>query len=186
MEHIKGKDIIYKHRWGIQQVEGTWQAANAFEDHPVINVTWYGAIAYCDWLSEKEGQPYRLPSEAEWEYVARGGVKSKGFLYAGGHKLKEVGWYSKNSHGQTKPVGLKQPNELGLYDMSGNVREWCADHWHENYNGAPTDGSAWVTGGDASRRVVRGGSWFNYDYRCRVSIASGTMPMTGSSISVFE
>ena len=134
-----------------------------FEDHPVINVTWYGAIAYCDWLSEKEGQPYRLPSEAEWEYVARGGVKSKDFLFAGGHKLKEVGWYSKNSHGQTKPVGLKQPNELGLYDMSGNVDEWCADHWHENYNGAPNDGSAWVTGGDASRRVVRGGSWYDND-----------------------
>ena len=127
MGAYKGKNIIYKHPWGIQQVEGTWQAANAFEDHPVINVTWYGAIAYCDWLSEKEGQPYRLPSEAEWEYVARGGVKSKDFLFAGGHKLKEVGWYSKNSHGQTKPVGLKQPNELGLYDMSGNVDEWCAD-----------------------------------------------------------
>ena len=165
----QGQKIIYEFPWGLQQLAGIWQAATGFEYHPVINVTWYGAVAYCDWLSEKEGQPFRLPSEAEWEYAARGGNKSKGFPYAGGHKLKELGWYGQNSHDQTKPVGLKQPNELRLYDMSGNVWEWCADHWHENYKGAPTDGSAWITGGAATRRVVRGGSWFDYDIRCRVS-----------------
>ena len=182
----QGQAIIYEHRWGVQQVDGTWQPAKGFENHPVINVTWYGAVAYCEWLSEKEGQPYRLPSEAEWEYAARGGNKSKGFPYAGGYKLKEVAWYDNNNHGQTSPVGLKQPNELGLYDMSGNVDEWCADHWHENYKGAPNDGSAWLTGGEATRRVIRGGSWYNDDYSAASRIASGTMPMTGATLSVFE
>lgn len=137
--------------------------------HPVVGVSWHDAVAYCNWLSEQTGRPYRLPSEAEWEYAARGGNQSLGFRYAGGHKLKEVGWYSKNSHRETKPVGLKLPNELGLYDMSGNVWEWCADVWHDNYEGAPEDGSAWISGGDQARRVVRGGSWYYYAAYCSVS-----------------
>ena len=163
------REMFYEDDWGVQKVEGIWQAAKGFEDHPAIYVNWYGAVEYCKWLSGATGYNYRLPSEAEWEYAASGGPKSKGFLYAGGHKLKEVGWYSKNSHGQTKPVGLKQPNELGLYDMSGNVWEWCADHWHDNYDGVPKDGSAWVASGDTTRRVVRGGSWDLSTGICRVS-----------------
>ena len=138
-------------------------------DHPIVGVSWDDARAFCRWLSDCSGQTYRLPSEAEWEYAARGGALSKGFPYAGGHKLKEVGWYGANSHQESKPVGLKLPNELGLYDMSGNVWEWCADHWHNSYAGAPDDGSARTEGGDETGRVIRGGSWYDYDSVCRVS-----------------
>ena len=144
-------------------------AAITHDDHPIVGISWNDAVAYCQWLSRLSGKDYRLPSEAEWEYAARGGHKSLGFRYAGSNKLKEVGWYSLNSHGETKPVGLKLSNELGLYDMSGNVREWCADHWHDNYGGAPNDGRAWVGVGDSAVRVVRGGSWLNFHSSCRAS-----------------
>ena len=155
---------------GIQKNAKGFECKTGLEKHPIIYLNWYGAVAYCQWLSDKTGQVYHLPSEAEWEYAAGEGNQSKGFPYAGGHKLKELGWYRKNSHRQTKPVGLKKPNALGLYDMSGNVWEWCADHWHENYEQAPTDGSAWITGGENSRRVVRGGSWYVNYFNCRVSL----------------
>ena len=137
---------------------------------PVESISWNQAQEFIQRLNKISRQNYVLPSEAIWEYAARGGQKSQGFRYAGSNKLKEVGWYNLNSHRETKPVGLKQSNELGLYDMSGNVWEWCADHWHESYEGAPVDGSPWVSGGDEARRVVRGGSWLNYDYYCRVSV----------------
>lgn len=166
----KGQKMVYEHHWGLTQNLGIWQSAIGFEDHPVINVTWYGAAAYCQWLTHETGKQYRLPSEAEWEYAARGGVHWKdGFTYAGGNKLKEVGWYDANSHDETMPVGLKLPNQLGLYDMSGNVDEWCADHWHENYGGAPKNGRPWTKGGDSSHRVVRGGSCIDYGSYCWVS-----------------
>ena len=167
------QQMIYEHRWGLQFENEKWISAKGFEQHPVINVTWHGANEFCAWLNQKTGKNYALPSEAQWEYAARGGNQSLGFPYAGSYKLKEVGWYSKNSNGETKPVGLKLPNELGLHDMSGNVDEWCLDHWHENYEGAPKDGSAWLDPEKANdpeaRRVVRGGSWSNNDNFCRVS-----------------
>ncbi len=113
---------------------------------------------------------YRLPSEAEWEYAARGGPHNSKALYAGGDVLDELGWYYVNSHGETKPVGLKLPNELDIFDMSGNVWEWCEDHWHDNYNGVPDDGAAWVdTEKLGDLRVLRGGSWFSHARSCRSS-----------------
>ena len=125
----------------------------------------------------RQAPGFRLPGEAEWEYAARGGpgtektVKpnaSVDFKYAGSHKLDEVGWYNENSHDETKPVGLKLPNKLGLHDMSGNVWEWCNDHWHESYEGAPEDGAPRLDQqGDG--RVLRGGSWYYYPRYCRVS-----------------
>jgi formylglycine-generating enzyme required for sulfatase activity len=136
---------------------------------PVINVNWQDAKDYCQWLSEQTNLPYRLPSEAEWEYAARGGEKgiSDAYEYAGSNDLDEVGWYNKNSSRKTQLVGQKKPNQLGLYDMSGNVWEWCEDVWHANYKGAPDNGSAWIKGGEQNRRVVRGGSWILNNINCR-------------------
>jgi formylglycine-generating enzyme required for sulfatase activity len=136
---------------------------------PVERVSWDDTQLFIQQLNERTGESYRLPTEAEWEYAVRGGIYSNRYKYAGSNKLKEVGWYDENSHDETKPVGLKFPNELGLYDMSGNVYEWCADVWHENYEDAPSDGSAWMEGGEQNRRVVRGGSWGNSSDYCRVA-----------------
>ncbi len=137
------------------------------EDTPMINVTWDKAKAYCAWLSQQTGKTYRLPSESEWEYAARGGNRSKGYKYAGSNNIDKVAWYGYEKSGkQTHQVGTKQPNELGLYDMSGNVSEWCEDKWHDSYRGAPTDGSAWLSG-SSSRRILRGGCWYSYAENCR-------------------
>jgi formylglycine-generating enzyme required for sulfatase activity len=119
--------------------------------------------------SRPSGTAYRLPTEAEWEYAARGGATDQPTKYAGSNRLDEVGWYDNNSHGETKPVGLKLPNELGICDMSGNVWEWCEDQWHDTYEGAPDDGSAWVDREQGALRVCRGGSWFINAQFCRTT-----------------
>ncbi len=115
---------------------------------------------------------YQLPSESMWEYAARGGKRSEGYIYAGSNNLKEVGWYRENSHRETKPVGLKLPNELGLYDMSGNVFEWCADDWKASLEGTPADGSPRRVEGE-KERMVRGGSWYFFGNNCRVAFRDG-------------
>ena len=128
---------------------------------PVINVTWDDAQRYVAWLSKMTGKPYRLLSEAEWEYAARAGTQT---AYSWGDK---IGKGNANCNGcgsqwdarQTAPVGSFAPNAFGLHDMHGNVWEWVEDCYHDNYDGAPTDGSAWTAGGNCSVRVVRGGSW---------------------------
>lgn len=102
------------------------------EDHPVVNVSWDDAVAYCFWLSEKTGKHYRLPTESEWEFAARGGMKSKGYIYSGADKPDSVAWFSGRSKG-TMPVAQKLPNELGLFDMTGNVWEWCSDWYDPGY-----------------------------------------------------
>ena len=120
-------------------------------NHPVIGVDWHDAIAYCNWLSEKEGlvacysgkgkvtkcnfsaNGYRLPTEAEWEYAARGGSESQGFIFAGSNNPGDVAWYGDNSDAVTHSVGQKAPNELGLFDMSGNMFEWCWDWYVKEY-----------------------------------------------------
>ena len=148
------------------------------DNRPVENVSWKDAMVFCERLTKLTKGKYRitLPTEAQWEYAARGGNKSKGFQYCGSDNLDEVGWYDENSGGQTHPVGAKKPNELGIYDMSGNVWEWCLDKWHDSYEGAPTDGSAWETG-DSSFRVLRGGSW-NYDAQlCRPAFRNVAIPV---------
>ena len=134
---------------------------------PVERVSWEDVQVFLERLNDRLGAEYRLPTEAEWEYAARGGGKSKGYQYAGSNTLGAVARYRKNRRiiigrivGTTHPVGEKRPNELGLYDMSGNVWEWVADCWNENYRGAPSDGGAWERG-DCSRRVLRGGHWYN-------------------------
>jgi len=132
------------------------------ERRPAINVSWVEARDYAGWLSKQTGKRYRLPSEAEWEYVARSGGKNE--IWSGTSRMQELGdyaWYEKTSGGKTQPVGTKRPNAIGLYDMSGNVWEWVEDCWHGSYNGAPTDGSAWLKDGECRQRVIRGGAWFN-------------------------
>ena len=130
---------------------------------PVEKVSWEDIRAFLKKLNNLTGERYRLPTEAEWEYVARGGQHGRGYQYAGSNEPGSVAWYDKNSGSETHPVGQTAPNELGLYDMSGNVWEWVQDCWHGRYAGAPSDGEAWGSG-DCSRRVLRGGSWL-YDPR---------------------
>ena len=127
----------------------------------MINVSWEDAKAYVSWLAGQTGKAYRLPSEAEWEYAARAGTETPRYWPEGEEKMNDYAWYDGNAGGMTHPVGEKRPNAFGLYDMAGNVLEWVEDAWHNTYQAAPTDGSAWVTGGDA-HRVLRGGSWSYY------------------------
>jgi formylglycine-generating enzyme required for sulfatase activity len=127
---------------------------------PVMNVSWEDAKQYVAWIAKLTGKPYRLLTEAEWEHAARAGTTT---TYSWGNDIGKgnancVGCGSQWDNKQTAPVGSFKPNGFGLYDMHGNVWEWCEDAWHDNYKGAPMDGSAWVQADD-SRRVVRGGSW---------------------------
>ena len=124
---------------------------------PVEMVSWDDIQAFLRKLNAGGGR-YRLPSEAEWEYAARGGRQSRGYRYAGSNNPNAVAWHDGNSGWKTHRVGQQQVNELGLHDMSGNVWEWVADCWNANYAGAPSNGRAW-TRGDCSHRVLRGGSW---------------------------
>jgi formylglycine-generating enzyme required for sulfatase activity len=145
------------------------------DNHPVVCVNWKDACAYVAWLSEATGHAYRLLSEAEWEYAARAGTTTP--FWWGSSIISAQANYNGNdvydgggAEGEyrqcTVAVGSFEPNPWGLYNVHGNILEWCEDIWHENYNGAPADGSAWVEawveGGDGDRRVVRGGSW-DYD-----------------------
>jgi formylglycine-generating enzyme required for sulfatase activity len=123
---------------------------------PVINVSWHQAKQYAAWLSRITGRDYRLLTEAEWEYAARAGSSADEAEV----QLDQYAWYGINSDGKTHPVAGKKANAFGLYDMQGNVAEWCEDLWHAHYDGAPIDGSPWLQDGDDRRRVLRGGSWF--------------------------
>jgi formylglycine-generating enzyme required for sulfatase activity len=129
---------------------------------PVETVSWDDCQEFIKRLNgRKDGYAYRLPSEAEWEHACRAGTTGE---YAG--ELDEMAWYVKNSDSKTHPVGEKNANAWGLHDMHGNVWEWCQDGWHENYNGAPTDGREWESGSD-NRRILRGGSWNLDANNCR-------------------
>lgn len=154
-------------------------------NRPVERVSWQDAVEFCARLSKKTGHDYRLPSEAEWEYACRAGTTTpfhfgetittdlanycgtdweyKGQTYPGSYGVGPQGEYRE----QTTEVGGFPPNGFGLYEMHGNVWEWCLDHWHDNYQGAPSDGSAWVEDGDSTRRLLRGGAWGSYPRLCR-------------------
>ena len=155
---------------------------------PVIYVNWHDAQAYAAWLSKQTGKRYRLPSESEWEYAARAGTET---AYSWGN---EIGVNRANCNGcgsrwddkQTSPVGSFEPNAFGLYDMHGNVWEWVEDCWHSNYEGAPSDGSVWTSGGDSSWAVVRGGSWFYNPQYLRAAFRGGDSPSVRNSDDGFR
>ena len=152
---------------------GCFKGNNLPVDLPVEQVSWNDIQEFIKKLNQKTGANFRLPTEAEWEYAARGGNKSKGYKYSGSNTIGNVAWYWNNSSSKTHQVGTKSPNELGIYDMSGNVLEWCQD-WYGNYSG---DSQTNPTGASlGSRRVNRGGSW-GYDAQfCRVSFRDSSTP----------
>ena len=138
------------------------------DNRPVETVSWYQAIEFCKRLSQHAGKQYRLPSEAEWEYACRAGTQTR---YSFGDELTEEQANFGRNIGQTTPVGQYPANGFGLYDMHGNVLEWCEDVWHPSYEGAPADGSAWTVGSSDSR-LLRGGSWIDYPRGCRSAYRS--------------
>ena len=144
---------------------------------PVENVSWNDCMEFIAKLNRLTGKNFRLPTEAEWEYAARGGSKSRGYKYSGNNNPDLVAWYDGNSINKTHPVAQKQANELGLYDMSGNVWEWCSDWYGEYINEVQTNPTGPITGTDY---VQRGGSWENGSIGVRVSRRSpGTPALRG-------
>ena len=143
------------------------------DNFPVEQVSWNDCKEFIKKLNEKTGKNFRLPTEAEWKYAARGGNKSKGYKYSGGNSLDSVAWYNGNSSSKTHTVKGKTPNELGLYDMSGNVWEWCEDRYGSYGSGAQTDPSGQSSG---SIRVDWGGGWYACASDCRVAIRGGNAP----------
>jgi formylglycine-generating enzyme len=144
-------------------------------NHPVIHVSWNDASEYCNWLSLKTGKSYRLPTEAEWEYAAKGGSQSRGYTYSGSNNAGDVAWCMENSGNETHPVGQKQPNELGIYDMTGNVWEWCSDWYGKDYYaGSPSNNPKGPSTG--WNRVYRGGSWGNDARYCRAARRNNRTP----------
>jgi len=155
-----GKKQDYYKKVGMNQTNTTL---------PVTGVSWPDAVAFCAWLKEKTGHNYRLPTEAEWEYAARGGKNSKGYTYSGSNNVNEVAWNSSNSESRVHAVGSLKENEAGLYDMSGNVWEWCADRYDAGYyKSSPLKNPQGPTSGTS--RVCRGGSWSNLSIICRSAI----------------
>ena len=164
--YLIGKHEVTQALWG--EVMGVNPSVNEQGgDYPVENVSWFACQEFIGKLNARTGMKFRLPTEAEWEYAARGGNRSKGYKYAGSDNLDEVGWYRDNI-GSTHPVGQKKPNELGLYDMSGNVWEWCQD-WYGDYTEESQTNPVGPQSGEWGDRVLRGGSHWNRAWRCRVS-----------------
>ncbi|MBO7724073.1 MAG: SUMF1/EgtB/PvdO family nonheme iron enzyme [Paludibacteraceae bacterium] len=146
---------------------------------PVEQVSWNDCQKFINKLNQLTGRKFRLPTEAEWEYAARGGKKSKAYKYSGSNTLDNVAWYTNNSGNQTHNVKTKFPNELGIYDMSGNVREWCQDWYGSGYYANSPQANP--TGPSSGfYRVLRGGSWLSFAQNCRVARRSSNTPSLSS------
>jgi len=144
------------------------------DTYPIVNVNYNDALAYCAWLSEKTGESYTLPTEAQWEFAARGGMQTHGYKYSGSSDLNEVGWYDENTREKgIRSVGRLKANELGIFDMSGNAWEWCKDFWGNYNDKAQKDPTGPKTG---TWRVIRGGAWYNVDDMSRVTSRDGPLP----------
>ena len=140
---------------------------------PVEQVSWDDCQAFITKLNEMTGKQFRLPTEAEWEYAARGGNRSEGYKYSGGNNIDDVAWYTNNSGSTTHEVATKRANELGIYDMSGNVLEWCSD-WYGSYSSSAQTNPTGPSSG--SYRVIRVGSWLSGARDCRVSFRGSGSP----------
>ena len=170
---VIGKYEVTQEQW--YAVMGNNPSENKGRTLPVEQVSWDDVRQFIAKLNQKTGQKYRLPSEAEWEYAARAGSTT---IYPFGDsdaELQGYAWFSAIAD-KTNPVGLKRPNQFGLFDMLGNVSEWTQDCWHENYVGAPADGSAWTSGCAENRQVARGGSWFFGPAFLRSALRGGYYP----------
>ncbi len=179
MAEKKGWSWVWKGDW-VKDPNKNWRhdargnlRSISEHNHPVLHVSWNDAVEFCGWLSAETKKAYRLPTEAEWEFAARGGRNSRGYKYSGSNDIEEVAWHRYNSGTQTHAVKEKKGNELGLYDMSGNVWEWCSD-----WIGAYISGSQRNPTGpaDGNYRVRRGGDWRGYPERCQVSFRAYDHP----------
>jgi formylglycine-generating enzyme required for sulfatase activity len=157
-------------------------------DLPVESVSWLDVREFCDTLSRNGGVLIRLPSEAEWEYACRAGSSTQYHFGDSPAELTHYAWFENNSSERTAPVRRKKPNARGLFDIIGNVWEWCADFWHEDYTGAPCDGSPWpATVASGHRRYcVRGGAWDMDAFRCRSSYRSYDWEEVGTTRTGFR
>ena len=166
-----GKTEVTQALW--QAVMGSNPSYFEGDDLPVEQVSWDDCQEFIRKLNSLTGQNFRLPTEAEWEFACRGGNNSRGYKYSGSNYIDNVAWYDGNSGKKTHPVATKSPNELGIYDMSGNVFEWCSD-WKGDYSsGAQTNPKGPY---DGSYRVHRGGSWFSFAGLCRSSLRFNDYP----------
>jgi formylglycine-generating enzyme required for sulfatase activity len=171
---------------GIFYDSTTFQVLKKNENLPVTYVSWFGAKAYCDFYG------YRLPTEAEWEYAAKGGRRSlvgklfsRVFIYSGGDVPDSVAWYRGNSDGKPHPIGIKQPNASGIYDMSGNVDEWCNDWYLSNYYTISENENP-LGPAMAQFKVIRGGSWYNNEDKLTVTNRRATNPENKKSTIGFR
>ena len=181
-----GKYPVTQAQW--QAVMGNNPSKFKGAERPVEQVAWNQCQEFVKKLNahpplsplnkggSQGGWVFRLPTEAEWEYACRAGTETAYSFGDDPVPLGDYGWFDGNSGGETHPVGQKQPNAFGLYDLHGNVWEWVADTWHDNYDGAPTDGSVWGNLGDGKAKVLRGGGYFNNPIPCRSAYRAGSRP----------
>lgn len=171
-EKVMGTSI-YQQR---DKANPSWPMYGVGPDYPMYNISWEEAMRFCRLLSQKTGKTYTLPTEAQWEYAARGGKKADGTKYSGSNLIDVVAWYEGNSGGSTHPCGTKRANALGLYDMLGNVWEWCKDWYANTYISSDTNNPTGPASGTS--RVNRGGGWGTNASRCRAANRLSDSPDT--------
>ncbi|MDH6304853.1 formylglycine-generating enzyme required for sulfatase activity [Parabacteroides sp. PF5-5] len=176
-----GKYEVTQLQW--KQVMGNNPSYFKDDRLPVENVNWDDIQEFIAKLNAITGKKYRLPTEAEWEYAARGGNKGRGYQYSGSYMIEHIAWYDDNSGKKPNPVGTKGPNELGIYDMTGNVWELCHD-WYGAYDKEPQTNPTGASTGEY--RVLRGGSWYTAPRGCRVSIRLRCAPFSLNTLSGFR